>query len=74
MLLGRQACREMGGRLREKTKENFELTRWSEHLTKTTRKRLLMEEEKEAKQLPEKRKSTITYAENVKRTKISDEK
>ncbi|KMQ91596.1 reverse ribonuclease integrase [Lasius niger] len=74
MLLGRQACREMGGKLREKPENKFELTRWSEHLTEATRKRLLMEEEREEKNVAEKRKSAMTYAKNVKRAKVSDEK
>ncbi|CAL1672655.1 unnamed protein product [Lasius platythorax] len=72
-LLGREACRELGGKLREKPQENSELKRWSEHLTEATRRRLLMEEEQEKEKSPRKRKSTIAYAKDVKRTRISDE-
>ncbi|CAL1671827.1 unnamed protein product [Lasius platythorax] len=73
MLLGRQACREMGGKLRKKPEESFELTRWNEHLTEAKRKRLLMEEKREGKSVAAKRKSTVTYEKNVKRVKVSDE-
>ncbi|KMQ90526.1 reverse ribonuclease integrase [Lasius niger] len=73
-LLGREACRELGGKLREKPQEISELKRWSEHLTEATRKRLLMEEEREKEKSLKKRKGTITYAKDIKRTKISDER
>ncbi|KMQ82220.1 hypothetical protein RF55_23754 [Lasius niger] len=73
-LLGRQACRELGGKLREKPEKNFELKRWSEHLSEATKKRLLEEEKKEEVKLPGKRKSTLTCAKYAKRAKNSNEK
>ncbi|KMQ89606.1 retrotransposon ty3-gypsy subclass, partial [Lasius niger] len=70
-LLGRQACRELGGKLKEKPEESLELKRWDEHLSEATRKRLLEEEKKEKEESQGKRKNTWPCTEYAKRTKVS---
>lgn len=74
VLLGRQACREMGKKLQETPEISFELTRWDKHLTEATKKLLLREEEKEERRVPEKRKSTMSYIKYAKRAKTSSGK